>query len=440
MIRRLAQPYLKKADGPRVTDRELIVFILCVLVTTVGLSADIARHVQNPGNLGGDFLSGWHLVLYGGVAAVGVFIGVGALRRGPSYVGAVGTGTLGFLLLGFGGFADAAWHKAFGTEAEIEALVSPPHLLVFGGLGFLITAPIVVLWDRREQRLGWIASVAAETSMISMVLITSLFTGYLSPLSGGLELVPGYVEPVVGELRDVSSIQYDQVRGLGIIVWTAFVFSAAHSLVMMRFRLKPGVMLLGWCVLAVPPLFLATGESVHNLCVGMIAAGVVVELSRAFGRPVHGRLAMALTCAAFNATLWGVTFAALNSVHRLGYGTHLWTGAIMISAMVGAATAGLVGVRIPTTAELDARPADAPLVPSAPAPDPVAGPPSPGPTRASTASRTHDDVTGGPGAATPPRAGRPPRDRTRRGPAPAPVAPSPPSPAGDPAPGDDIFF
>ena len=54
-----------------VTDLELAVLIVCTLVTTVGLGGDIARHLQNPGDLEGDFLSGWHLVLYGGVASVG---------------------------------------------------------------------------------------------------------------------------------------------------------------------------------------------------------------------------------------------------------------------------------------------------------------------------------------------------------------------------------
>ena len=56
-----------------ITDGELLVLMACNLVTTVGLAGDIARHLQTPGDLQGDFLSSWHLVLYGGVMAVAVW-------------------------------------------------------------------------------------------------------------------------------------------------------------------------------------------------------------------------------------------------------------------------------------------------------------------------------------------------------------------------------
>jgi len=348
-LHRLVRPYLKRPGGPRVTDGEMLLFIVCVLVTTVGLSGDIARHVQNPGDLEGDFLSGWHLVLYGGVAAVGACIGLGALRRGPSYVGAVGTGTIGFLLLAVGGVADAAWHEVFGTEARVEALVSPPHLLVFAGLAFLLTAPIVVAWERPDRRLGWIASIAVCTSMISMLLVTSLFTGYSSPLSGGVSFDTGYVEPVVGE----SNSEYDVVRGLSMIVWLAAILSAAHALVLLRFRPKPGLVALGFALLAIPPYVIGDSDTVKALSLGLVAAGLVAEAGVAvFGRPVLGRLGAVATMALANAALWASAFLVLDLDEAMAWPVHLWTGAIAISVLVAAAAAGVVGLRIPTAAEL----------------------------------------------------------------------------------------
>lgn len=349
-VTKAVRPFLKTDDGPRVTDGEMILFIVCVLITTVGLAGDIARHLQNPGDLKGDFLSGWHLVLYGGVASVGGCIGLGALRRGPSYVGSVGSGTIGFLLLGVGGFTDAVWHAVFGTEAKAEALVSPPHLLVFAGLGFLLTAPIVVVWERPTRRLGWVPSIAVGVAVVSMILVTSLFTGYLSPLSGGLSLQASYIEPLVGE----SVEDYDVVRGLGIIVWTAAVLAAAHAVVLMRFRLKPGIVFVGFAVLATPPVFISQGQSIRALCWGFVAAGLTAELCvLALGRPVLGRIGACVTVAAMNAALWSTTFALLHERDRLAWGTHLWTGVICISALVAAATAGLVGLRVPTGDEVE---------------------------------------------------------------------------------------
>ncbi|MEO6987155.1 MAG: hypothetical protein ABI239_00730, partial [Aquihabitans sp.] len=315
-----------------------------VLVTTVGLAGDIARHLQNPGSLENDFLSGWHLVLYGGVASVGAFIGLGAIRRGPSYVGAVGSGAIGFVMLAMGGVADATWHEIFGAEAAVEALVSPPHLLVFAGLAFLLTAPVVVLWQRPGFRFGLVPSVAVVASVVSAVLVTSLFTGYLSPLSGGLSLQAGYVEPLVGE----SIEDYDTVRGLGIVVWTSAVLAAAFSVTLMRFRLVPGVVFAGFLVLAVPPLVVAEGSATRPLTVGFVVAGLVLEVvTRLLARPVLGRFGVCVAVAAMASSLWAATFLSLSLDGRLGWEEALWGGAIVLSGLIAAAVAGLVGLSVP---------------------------------------------------------------------------------------------
>lgn len=360
-LQRTLKPYLPSPDGPKVTDGEIAVFIACVLVTTIGLAGDIARHLQQPESLENDFLSGWHLVLYGGVASVGVFIGLGAIRRGPGYVGSVATGTLGFLMLALGGAADAAWHEVFGTEAAIEALVSPPHLLVFAGLAFLLTAPVVVLWKRPVQRLGLVPSIAVVVSVVSVVLVTSLFTGFLSPLSGGLSLQVGYIEPLVGE----SAEEYDAVRGLGIVVWTSAMLAAAFAVTLMRFRVVPGLVFLGFVGLAVPPLVVSEGPASQPLCVGFLVAGVVVELAAALlSRPVLGRVGACVTVALMAMALWSGTFLALAFDDRLGWEVTMWAGAVVLSGLVAAAVAGLVGLDVPRSGVR--RQSEAPLLQSGP--------------------------------------------------------------------------
>lgn len=333
--------FLTPDERPSVTDGELLVFIACVLVTTIGLTGDIARHLQQPDSLENDFLSGWHLVLYGGVASVGAFIGIGAVRRGPGYVRSVSTAVIGFVLLSIGGVADALWHEVFGTEAAVEALVSPPHLLVFAGLAFLLTAPVVILWQRPATRIGLLGSVAVVVSIVSMLLVTSLFTGFLSPLAGGLSLQAGYVEPLVGE----SIADYDVVRGLAITVWTSTILAAAVSVVLIRFRLTPGILLLGFTALGVPPLVVSETDSIYPLCFGFVAAGIVVEACvLAIGRPTLGRIGAALTGAAVGSTLWAVTFLGLAADDRLLWTEALTLGAVTLSALVGAAVGGLVAL------------------------------------------------------------------------------------------------
>jgi hypothetical protein len=333
--------FLPSPAGPKVTDRELLVFIACVLLTTVGLVGDISRHLLQPGSLENDFVSGWHLVLYGGVASVGAFIGLGAVRRGPGFVGEVATGAIGFGLLSLGGLADAVWHGFFGAEVMVEALVSPPHLVVFAGLSFLLTAPVVVLWKRAATRLNLVESIAVVVSIVSMVLVTSLFTGFLSPLAGGLALQGGYVEPLVGE----SAVEYDVVRGLGIAIWSSALLAAAFTLVLIRFRPVAGVVLGGFAVLCVPALVVSDAASIYPLCLGFLVAGAGLELCvLGLGRPTLGRIGASVAGAAVGATLWAATFAALAFDDRLAWSQAVWTGTITLSALVGAAVAALVSL------------------------------------------------------------------------------------------------
>jgi hypothetical protein len=321
-----------------VTDGELAVLIVCTLVTTIGLAGDIARHLMNPGDLEGDFLSGWHLVLYGGVASVGAWIAWGAFRRGPSFVGSVPTTTIGFLTLTVGGAFDAVWHEVYGTEKAVEALVSPPHLVVFAGLVLLLTSPLVLLWPRPVDRLGLVASIAAVVSVVSALLVASLFTGFLSPMAGGLSLQAGYVEPLVGE----SLSEYDQVRGLGVVVWTAALVVAGFTPLLARFGVTRGLLGLGVATLGLPPVVLS-GESSLPVLVSFVAAGIAMEVAVAlWARPTLGRVAAPVTGALVAGVLWAASFWALEADGRMWWTPALRWGSVMIAAMIGAATAALV--------------------------------------------------------------------------------------------------
>jgi hypothetical protein len=361
--------FLPPAQPLRISDGELAVLMVCTLVTTIGLAADIARHLlDDVENLQGDFLSGWHLVLYGGVASVGAWIALGALRRGPAFVGSVPTTTIGFLTLTVGGVADAAWHEAFGTEQAVEALVSPPHLIVFAGLVFLLTSPLALLWPRPVNRLGPLASVAAVVSVVSALLVASLFTGFLSPMAGGLSLQAGYIEPLVGE----SMQEYDQVRGLGVVLWSPVLILSGFVILLGRFRVTPGLLLLGMAVLGVPPVVLAGRSSVPVL-VGFVAAGVVLELGVALtARPTLRPVAAAAVSAAVGSTLWAATFLALRAESRLYWSETMVAGSVMLAGMGGAAVAALVMVRVGPVAEPPSDPAGAPV--ATPAGEPVVEP------------------------------------------------------------------
>lgn len=46
---------------------------------------------------------------------------------------------VGIALFGVAGVGDMAWHEVFGIEANVEALLSPTHLLVIVGAGLFVS-------------------------------------------------------------------------------------------------------------------------------------------------------------------------------------------------------------------------------------------------------------------------------------------------------------
>ena len=145
------------------------------------------------------FFTPFHLLLYTGMLAKGLFL-VGAqlrnINRGHSWLQALPRGYLtslvGVALMAISGSLDFLWHTAFGIEANIEASFSPPHLM--GALSTLIfmSGPLRALWGRAEVKRGWAQLFPAIASALLVYSMFSLFTQFAQAISwAGLYMLPG---------------------------------------------------------------------------------------------------------------------------------------------------------------------------------------------------------------------------------------------------------
>ncbi len=140
------------------------------------------------------FFTPWHGILYSGFIASSVWM-LRVLRShqkpGTAWRDSIPVGyglrSIGVAVFGAGAMADLVWHQVFGIEADIEALLSPTHLVLLTG-GLLMAAGPIASTLRREadrQQPTW-ASAGPVVGTVAFVLaLLQFFVMYASPYDYG---------------------------------------------------------------------------------------------------------------------------------------------------------------------------------------------------------------------------------------------------------------
>lgn len=139
------------------------------------------------------FFTPWHGLLYGGLLLLGLWLlAMGWRRRGtaPPWRAVLappagyGWPLVGAGIFAAGGAADLAWHEVFGIEAGIDALLSPSHLLLFAGAGFLLAGPVLSARVKGEPSLA--------ATVLALLALSAVAAFALSFLSGFFSDAPVY--------------------------------------------------------------------------------------------------------------------------------------------------------------------------------------------------------------------------------------------------------
>jgi len=321
------------AAGELVRDRGLVratprfewtVVVLCTwLMGGAYLDAWAHRHLARLET----FFTPWHAVLYSGMFAVLLFLGISALRnqaRGhsPSQVlpSGYGLSLVGCVLFGIGGVIDMFWHLRFGIEVSLAALVSPPHLLLMFALGLIVTGPLRAAWRRPGIR-------APVTAVLSASLLLSMFTFF-----------DQFDQPLVNpwaatQAASPSTIPYMQQLGiLGIMVQTALLMGVILYL-LSRFTLPFGSLTL---LVGLNGAMLGSLQQHFELIPVAVVGGLLADLVVLWLRPGPQRVT-ALRVASFVGPI-GVSSLYLLVVELtrgIGWPITLWLGSILVSGAIG---------------------------------------------------------------------------------------------------------
>lgn len=280
------------------------------------------------------FFTPWHGVLYSGfLALAAVLMGtyINNLRRGYNWRHAMPDG-YGLSLAGagvfmVGGFADMLWHTLFGIEVDIEALLSPTHLLLAYGSALIVTGPLRAAWRRPvDVSRRWIGFTPTILSLALLLAELSFFTAYAHPLSDTI-VAMGHRPP-----GDVQGINF-QGLGISAILLQSAIMMGVILLAVRRWRLPIGGLTLiitvayGLTVSIHEDFFLIPFEILAGLAAETLYWWLKPSLERpasfrwfAFGAPVIFYALYFLTLALTGGVWWTV---------------HLWAGAILLSGVAG---------------------------------------------------------------------------------------------------------
>jgi hypothetical protein len=179
------------------------------------------------GQVDESFFTPWHAVLYSGSFAISLFLGWAQSRntgKGYHWLHALPDGyRLAWIGVGIflvGGAFDFVWHSLFGIEANMEALLSPAHLVLACGAFLFISAPFRAAW-RRQENASWKSLLPALLSLAAVLSLFSFFSQYANLASRPMTMLDRNLidDSFYYNLYGVVSIVVNQALLMGVILF-----------------------------------------------------------------------------------------------------------------------------------------------------------------------------------------------------------------------------
>jgi hypothetical protein len=298
------------------------------------------------------FFTSAHGVLYAGFLATAAVLVVASVRQGDGRFRLRAPDGYRLALVGIplflaGGVGDSVWHTLFGIEQDLDALLSPTHLILGFGSALMASGPVVAASSRpRNGSPGRLEEIELP-ALISLGLVVSVgvfFTSFANPFSlpiaagDGLGALANLGVEGDAEVATTSAL-VEQALGVASILLVVAVLMTAVLPVALRWRMPLGgltlVSALGIGASALPHEILAFVPAV-------LLAGLAADLLGRSTRPAVDRRS-ALVSFAFlvPVTLVGFYLATVQVTVGVAWPVALWSGSIVLAGAVGVGLAVL---------------------------------------------------------------------------------------------------
>ena len=282
------------------------------------------------------FFTPWHGLFYSGFLATAVWIGA-KTSWGRAVPPGYGIGAAGVVVFALGGVFDLVWHSIFGIELDLEALISPSHLVLFGGGLMVLTSPLRSAWSDPASREPTLSALLP--AVLSTVLVTAIVGFFLMPfspfISNGATSAPYRVLAENPSPFNAWLAEEIRIVGLASFLITTVILMAPTLLLARRWPLPNGTvtLLFGTVALLMSALLgFRMGGTVLAALVGGMAGDVLAQRLRpSASRPRSFRT----FAAAVPAVLWLAYFGVLALLSDVGWPVELWGGVTVMSALTG---------------------------------------------------------------------------------------------------------
>ena len=291
------------------------------------------------GRVDNSFFTPWHGVLYSALLLVGAFLVVAYLRnalRGYSWRRALpigyGLSLLGVLVFGAGGVGDMVWHMLFGIEKDVEALLSPTHLMLALGWVLIIGGPLRAAWQGTDEvrTTGWAVQFPKVFALTFILSVFTFFTAYANPFAHAL---------AAGGQPEVQS-DFGTALGVAGFLLQPALLMGLLLLALRRWTLPFGSLTL---VITLNTALLSVMHDLYFLIPFAALAGLLSDVLLRFVRPSAKRPAtLRIFTFAVPATLYALYFLALRLTIGIVWSVHLWAGVIVLAGVVGLSLSYLV--------------------------------------------------------------------------------------------------
>lgn len=334
-------------NRPRFSRRGELVLVVFGAWMVLGLFLDGWAHNERRPDT---FFTPWHAVLYSGfLGAVGSVVWQVADQRPPgtpwrlAVPRGYGVALAGLVLFALAAVGDLLWHQTLGIEVNVAALLSPTHLVLMTGGLLAVTGPFRTAWRASTGTPSLRSFLPALGSVVLATGLALFFTLYVSPFG---RTVVARFDPSTTDIHDLSVLSnaaFVQVReswAIAGILFTTVVVLLPVLLLLRRWTLPFGALAIYFGAVAV---FEGAASEYRRwpLALAMLVAGVVAELSAR-------RASVPVVATAIPVALWLSYFGIVAVVYGMGWSAELWTGSILLAALIGLALGVLVALPVPS--------------------------------------------------------------------------------------------